>query len=338
MISLKRYIIVSLAAVFSAYQLLLAAFSINVPVDPVPYVIAMVLYALATIVSLWPSKKVKMPIWMASVNLGVSIVIPPLVSAQLDVNGSVGSDYSTWYSAAIGTLMVITSTRRRHLFAWLGVAFLAVHTVIWAGPGALGTLGVIGSIVWVAVSHILSWSLLRIGKSAEQFVEAEREATAWQAAQEAHLTERQVRLKKTIQMALPFLKSVASQGEKLDEHSRQEAIYLEAAVRDEIRGRKLLSEQVRKVVMRLRRSGVVVSLLDEGGLDEIDNDNLARIHGELASVVSKVKVDRLVVRTGTEESDVAVTVVGLNFADGGDASALGQDDEDQVVLWREIPR
>ncbi|MBX3088345.1 MAG: hypothetical protein KF742_07625 [Cryobacterium sp.] len=338
MITLRRYIIVSLAAIFSAYQLLLATFSISIPRDQLPNIVAMALYALATIASLWPSNEVRMPTWMAASNFVVSVAVTLLVSSQLDVHGSIGSDYSTWYPAAIGTLMVITSTRRRHLWAWLGVGFLAVHTVIWAGPSYLGTLGVIGSVVWVAVSHILSWSLLRIGRDAQQFAEAERETTAWQAAQEAHLSERQVRLRQTRKIALPVLRQIDETRGELNEELRQECVYLEAAIRDEIRGRKLLNDRVRAEVMRARHRGSIVTLLDEGGLDDLGQEETDRVLNQLAEALADSDSDRLVARTGQEDSDVAVTLVGLSFADGGDASALGQDDDDQVDLWLEIPR
>lgn len=338
MITLRRYIIVSLAAIFSAYQLLLATFSINIPRDQLPYIVAMVLYAAATTVSLWPSKESRMPTWMAAANFAVSVAVTLLVSSQLDVHGSIGSDYSTWYPAAIGTLMVITSTRRRHLWAWLGVAFLAVHTVLWAGPGFLGTLGVIGSVVWVAVSHILSWSLLRIGRDAQQFVEAEREAAAWQAAQEAHLSERQVRLRQTKKIAMPVLRQIVESNGELSEELRQECVYLEAAIRDEIRGRRLLNDRVRAEVMKARHRGSIVTLLDEGGLDDLDPRESDQILNQLADALAGSDSDRLVARTGEEDSDVAVTLVGLSFSDGGDASALGIDEDDQVDLWLEIPR
>lgn len=90
MITIPRYIIVALAAVFSGYHLLLAVYSIDIPRDKVPFVIAMVLYAAATALSLWPSKQTRMPLWMALVNVAVSIALPLLVTAQLDVHGSVG--------------------------------------------------------------------------------------------------------------------------------------------------------------------------------------------------------------------------------------------------------
>jgi hypothetical protein len=340
MISIPRYIIVALAAVFSGYHLLLAVYSIEVPRDKVPFVIAMVLYAIATTLSLWPSKDSRMPLWMAAFNVAVSVALPLLVTAQLDVHGSVGSDYSTWYPAAIGTLMVITSTRRRHFLAWVGVASLAVQTAVWAGVGALATLGVVGSIVWVAVSHVLSRSLAKIGRDAQQFVVAEREAAEWQAAQEAHLFERQFRLRQTNRMALPMLRQIVASEGDLTDAQRQECVYLEGAIRDEIRGRKLLNNRVREQVMRARRRGATVTLLDEGGIDELPEDELERVLNSLADALKSSDTDRLIARTVPEGSDVAVTVVGLNSVDGGNASALGHadEDEDQVDLWLEIPR
>ena len=340
MITIPRYIIIALAAVFSGYILLLAAYSFDVPAAKGPYITAMVLYAIATIISLWPAKQSKMPLWMAGVNAAVSIALPLLVTTQLDVNGSVGSDYSTWYPAAIGTLMVITSTRNQHLLAWIGVGSLAVQTTIWAGFDALATLGVVGSVVWVAVSHVLSRSLAKISRDAQHYAVAEREAAEWQAAQEAHLFERRFRLRQTNRMALPMLRQVVSTHGDLSDAQRQECRYLEGAIRDEIRGRKLLNNRVREQVMKARRRGATVTLLDEGGIDELSDEDLERVLNSLADALKNSKTDRVIARTVPEGSDVAVTVVGLSSIDGGDASALGHadDDDDQVDLWLEIPR
>ncbi len=341
MITIPRYIIVALAAVFSGYHVLLAVYSIGAARDVMPYVVAMALYAMATVWSLWPTKTLRMPFLMALANTVVCIALPLLVTSQLDVR-TVGSNYSTWYPAAIGTLMVITSTRKQHLLAWLGVLSLAVQTTVWAGPGALGTLGVIGSVVWVAVSHVLSHSLARIAKDAQQYVVAERAATEWQAAQDAHLFERQFRLRQTNRMALPMLRQIVAREGDLSESQRQECIYLEAAIRDEIRGRKLLNDRVREQVMKARRRGAIVTLLDEGGIDELPEADLERVLNALADAVKSSRTDRVIARTVPEGSDVAVTVVGLSSSDGGDASALGKVDEDadddRVDLWLEIPR
>lgn len=340
MIGVPRYIIVTLAAVFSAYHLLLATYSIGVPRDKFAYVAAMVLYAIATTLSLWPSKRVKMPLWMGLFNVAVAVAVPVLVTGELDANTTLGTDYSTWYPAAVGTLMVITSTRRQNLLAWIGAATLIVQTIVWAGPPALVSLGVIASTLWVAVSHVLSRSLAKIARDAQHYAAAEREAAAWQAAQEAHLFERQFRLRQTNRMALPMLRQILGSRGDLTDVQRQECLYLEGAIRDEIRGRKLLNDRVRVQVMRARRRGATVTLLDEGGLDDLPEEELERVLNSLADAMKSSNTDRLIARTVPEGSDVAVTVVGLNSSDDGAASALGHSDgdEDEVDLWLEIPR
>lgn len=342
MITIPRYIIVALAAVFSGYHLLLALHSFPAVDSTGPYIAAMILYGAATTASLWPSKTLRMPLWMAAMNTAVCIALPLLVAPQLDVHGSVGSDYSTWYPAAIGTLMVITSTRLRHFFAWVGVLALAVHTASWAGVPALATLGVVGSIVWVAVSHVLSRSLARIGRDAEQFEAAEREAAQWQAAQEAHVFERQFRLRQTNRVALPMLRRIVAQNGELTHEERQECLYLEAAIRDEIRGRRLLNDRVRTGVMKARRRGSIVTLLDEGGIDDLSPVESQRVLDALADAVESSRTDRVIARTVPNGSDVAVTVVGLNSPRGGDATVLGHpvdhEEDDEVELWLEIPR
>lgn len=209
---------------------------------------------------------------------------------------------------AVGTLLTITSTRRRHLYAWIGIAALVVQTVIWGGPGLLLTIGAVGSIAWVAVSHILSRALLKASADAARFARAEREATDWQAAQEAHLYERQFRLGQTGTVAVPMLRIIEQSKGELTDAQRQECLHLEGAIRDEIRGRRLLDEDVRREVMAARRRGVAVTLFDEGGLDDLDDASLARVLSTLAEAIRSTSATRVIARTAPADSETAVTV------------------------------
>jgi len=206
MITLNRLLFLGLGALFSAYHLFLGLSSLSIPRTPVPAVVAMALYAVATVISLWPTSPTKMPLWLAAFDLAVCVVIPILVTSEL--NPAKDNGYATWYVAAVGTLMTIAAVRRQQFVAWVGVGFLAVQTVVWAGPGALAGLGVIGSVVWVGVAVVISGSLAKAGRDALQFARAEREATEWQAAQEAHVMERQLRLRQTYRVAAPMLAEI----------------------------------------------------------------------------------------------------------------------------------
>lgn len=341
-IGVPRALIVTMAAIFSAYHIVLGLYTIDMPADPLPVLAAMVLYASATTVSLLPGQPERMPTWMAAANVLVCIAMTVLITPQLDPAREGGLGYATWYVAAVGTLLTITSTRRRHLFAWIGIAGLVVQTVIWGGPGALLGIGVIGSAAWVAVSHILSRALAKASRDAARFARAEREATDWQAAQEAHLYERQFRLGQTGTTAVPMLRIIEESAGELTEEQRQECLHLEGAIRDEIRGRRLLDDTVRREVMTARRRGVAVNLFDEGGLDELDDASLARVLATLAEAIRSMTATRVIARTAPPDSDVAVTVVGLTPSGDGRARELGQSDDDgeddAVDLWLEIPR
>ncbi|AAT88464.1 hypothetical protein ATY41_07225 [Leifsonia xyli subsp. xyli] len=336
MITLNRVLFLTLGAMFSAYHLFLGLSSLSIPDDPGPAIVAIALYAVATAISLWPASPTRMPLWLAAFDLAVSVVVAVLVTSELDP--AKDNVYATWYVAAIGTLMTVCAVRRQRLVAWLGVAFLTVQTVIWAGVGALAGLGVIGSVVWVGVAVVISASLVRAGRDALRFGWAEREATEWQAAQEAHVMERQLRLRQTYRVAAPMLAEIVRRGGDLTEAERRECRYLEGAIRDEIRGRRLLNEDVRREVMAARRRGVVVTLLDEGGIDDLDQAGLDTVLRRLAEAIRGTTTDKLIVRTVPRSSETAITVIGLRMSGDGAANALGAESDDEVDLWLEISR
>lgn len=337
MITVPRSLILGLAALYSGYHILLGVYSLDVPDRPGPVIVALVLYAVATIISLWPTSPTRMPLWLSFFDLAVCAALPLLVGSTLD-GSSPSNGYATWYVAAVGTLMTIVATRKSEVVAWIGVGFLVVHTIVWAGPAALGSMGVIGSVVWVTIAVTLSRGLARAGRDARQFARAEREATEWQAAQEAHLYERQVRLEHTSRLAVPMLRRIVERHGRLNTVQRQECRYLEAAIRDEIRGRELLNDEVRKQVMAARRRGAIVTLLDEGGMDDIRGLEREAILDELAAAIGSTDADTIIARTAAGSDTTAVTVVGLRSTDPS-VSALGQDSpDDEVDLWLEIPR
>jgi hypothetical protein len=331
MIEVPRWLLLVLAALFSAYHVILGVYSLDAPRSPWPALAALVLYSAATVMSLWPAKRVRMPDWLAAFNLAVSIVLPLLVTSQLDPEAENG--YATWYVAAVGTLMTITAARRQLVAAWLGVIALAVQTVIWAGPLALGGLGVIGSIVWVGIAHMLTTALASAARETRRYAQAEREAAAWQAAQDAHLFEGRMRLAQTNRIAAPMLRRIADRNGDLTDVQRVECRMLEAAIRDEIRGRMLLTDAVRAEVQRARERGATVTLLDEGGIDDLDEPTRDRVLSRLAEAVARSRADRIIARTAAEGSPVAVTLVGLIDSD----DAFDTDDV-EVEVWLEIPR
>jgi hypothetical protein len=338
-IAYPRPLLYALGGGFSLYHVVLAFFSFRSAPPSAADLLAVALYSAATVIALWPSSTTRMSAPVAAAMTAVAVALPLLVAPSLDPGASNG--YSTWYIAAVGTLMTIVCARRRPLAAWVGMVFLIVHTVVWAGPVALATLGVVGGIAWVGIAQLLIIELGRAGSEARVLEAAERAAASWRAAEEAHLTEREVRLEQTRAIASDMLRRIAVSGTGLTDEERRECRLLEASVRDEIRGRRLLDDEVRRLVLDARRRGVTVSVLDDGGLDRTSEQESRRVLGELARALRGIReeVDRVVVRTASADSPSAVTVVGLRTVGDGSAGALGSDDAaDEVDTWVEIRR
>jgi hypothetical protein len=177
-------------------------------------------------------------------------------------------------------------------------------------------------------------------RDARRFAMAEREATDWQAAQEAHIYERQSRLAHTSSMALTMLRRIADSGGSLTNRERAECLRLESAIRDEIRGRGLLNDPVREEVQKARLRGATVIILDEGGVDELGHTERDLLHARIVDALRGTTADRIIVRSTADDDEVIATVVGVNAETDDIAVALGahEIDDYSVDVFVEIPR
>lgn len=336
MITIPPPILEAVLGGFSAYNLILGASTVPGSAHPERVVAALVLFAIATALSVGVGYRSGQPVWVAALTVGLSFAMTLLVSSSLDPQAANG--LRTWHVGAVGALMTVTAVRRHTTLAGFGVALLVVHTVLWAGPGAVLRLGVLGDVIWVVVAYVFAYTLTRANNDVLQFARAEREAVEWQAAQDAHHFERQVRLTQTSRLALPMLQRIAESGGELTDDERFECRVLEQSIRDEIRGRRLLNDAVRRAVIDARRRGAFVQVLDDGGVDDIDPKALDPVLDRVAEALADVQAERWIIRTAPRTSTRAVTVVGLSSGQST-ASALGlDDDEENVDLWLELDR
>ncbi len=330
MISVPRFLLVGLAAAFSAFHIVLGLSALDLVENPAASLAAMALYAVATALSLAPSRSVRMPPAVAALNLGAIAVGLILVLGQLDPDRANG--YATWIVGAAGTLMTITVVRQRPWVAWSGIGIMLVALLIWTrDPLSLPALGAIGGPIWVAVGQATTVTISRSGRDARLFERAEQRAAEWHAQEEAEFFERRVRLAQMNTLVAPMLRQIVTSGGQLDEEQRRECLHLEAAMRDEIRGRMLLDDRVRHAVREARRRGVEVTLLDDGGIDDLDRRELGRVAAVIAREVGRATADRVIVRTAQHDEETAVTIVALN-----DPSS--DDEEAELQLWLEVPR
>lgn len=269
-----------------------------------------------------------MPTAAAFLAVVVAAIVPSAVSLSVpeDVR-FVG--HATTYLGAIGVLLTIVTVRRRAAYAWVGVLFLAAAAFSWLGPLRALAFGLTGSIMWVLIAQLVLRGMDRLANDSLRLVSLQHTAVAWRRANEARNRERRIRVQYTLRFAGPVLEQVIATSGHLSDEQRLEARVAEGALRDFLRAGRLLGTSVRDELNRARARGIVVTIVDEGGLEELSEADLEAIHRELASAIAGARSERLIIRSSRRD-DVAVSVVGRDRS--------SDPDDDDVSLWLEIAR
>lgn len=270
------------------------------------------------------------PGWQVALALVVTVFVSNATFLAVTPEGRT-QPFVTWVIGAIGALMIIVMARRRPVAAWTGIVLLAAATSLWLGPVQALSLGLVGSIVWVAAAQLVVFALDRAARDAERLAELQQAASAWQASQSGRQRERRLHVQRALQTAGPILSRTIENGGNLRPSDKEEARRAEARLRDELRGNRLLDDEVRDELDAARCRGAAISLFDEGGLDGLDAGALDEVRRELATILREAASDRVIIRTSPDE-EIAVTIVGRSSGDG----AAG--DDDHVDLFREIRR
>lgn len=270
------------------------------------------------------------PPWAAGLALAAAVFVPNMAFASVTA-AELREPHVTWMIGGIGALMTIVVVRRRPIFAWVGMAMLAASCVLWIGVLDTLALGLIGSVVWVAVAQLTLVFLQRAARDTAKLAELQQAASSWQAVHASRAQERRMHVRRALAEAGPILSRTVTLGGDLSPADRIAAQHTEWRLRDELRAPRLLDDAVRAAVDTLRQGGSTVTILDEGGLDDLDDAALVRVRAELADALRSAASPRVFVRSSPNPR-IAVTIVGRS------ASADGLSDEDAVELWREIRR
>lgn len=268
-----------------------------------------------------------LPVWVCVLALAAAAVVPSATWYAVDAGVRL-EPFATWSVGGIGALMAIVMVRRRALVAWIGVAALTVASIAWIGVVDALTFGVVGAVVWVVVAQLLTALVDRAGNDTAELTAIQRRSSEWLASQEGRRRERRLRVRHALAVAGPVLMRTIETGGTLDPEEREDARLAEGALRDELRGPRLLDETVRARLHEARSRGSVVTVLDEGGLDGVADAALEQIRADLALALEGAGSDRIYIRT-SPHADIAVTVVGR--------SRSAAEPDEVVDLWREIP-
>jgi hypothetical protein len=300
------------------------------PERPLVVVAAIVLYLATTWLCIFGGRRTDdpLPVWLVVLALVTAVIVPNATWYGAG-REAVLEAYATWGLGGISALLAILVVRRRIWVAWFGVVIIMITGSFWIGVLNALSLGAVGAVVWVGIAQFVPGLMARAARDTAELTELQRSSSEWLASQAGRRRERRITVQRAIALAGPVLTRVIETGGSLTDEEREQARLAEGRLRDELRGRRLLNDDVRVQLEAVRRRGSEVTMLDEGGLDGVEEEALAAIRGELASALAEAHSERLFIRTSRHER-IAVTVVGRS------RSEEDPDGEEIVDLWHEI--
>jgi hypothetical protein len=299
MISVRRLLLASITLIFGAFNVALAMVRLDRYNDTWITVSIGVGYFLALVACTIAFRKFKLPVWASWLIALVAVLIPKV--SHLTLRGEGVDSYDTWYVTAVGLLLGALAVRGRELFAIIAGVIFCAEVIYFGGLEYLPKSGLSGAVILIvaciAVSRGLQSSAKEI-ESAQNLAAKELEALETdKALNVAHDFAQNVALKAT----LPTLRKIAS-GKAFSKTQREEYAETEESLRDDIAGGRLVNRKVKRAVAAARDRGVDVALLDDGGIELIDQEQLDDLLDLVVAALAEVTSGRVTVRTQPNES------------------------------------
>ena len=308
MISLSSRALQLFAITFGLFHAVLGFLNLGLFEQPNFVIAALISYVVFLILTVTYPGEREVPNWLASANLMVAIVVPLLVISGHGENPQTA--YTIWYVSAIGTLMAATAVRGHRTLAWFGTLFLIAEILVWGGLGVIFNSGIVGALLMVMGAQAASGELDAAARLAKRFREKALATEAATAAQTASQIERERRVTQTLAGVLPQLEMIATNRSGLNSEQRRTALLTEAALRDQIRGRGLTRPELEKQVRLARARGVEVQLLDDGGFEDMSEQQTTELLERVARELATVTAGKVVIRSVSGE-EWNISVVAL---------------------------
>ena len=234
--------------------------------------------------------------------------VSTVIVANLGIQHGHSDPYSTWYVGGMSVLLGVLAARGQSIMAWVAAALVSWLIILEDGFSGLGEVGIEGMAILIAAASATAFALKRADREVKELQNAELIAEAAIIRSEAAGEERKIRLQNVLERSLDSLSQIMHIPGSVTRGEREALLKLEASLRDDIRGRALLNEAVRKAAADARARGIEVLLLDEGGLGSLPESQLEHILGKVAGAINSVVAGKVVIRSPRGEKWV-VTVM-----------------------------
>ena len=224
------------------------------------------------------------------------------------------SGYAPWYVRSATIVLVVLVLRRRPAAAWSASVAVVAVVLIWAavsGEQVLAWVGLLSrQFATIVVIQITAVGLGWAARTIAAYQVEERGRVRSEELRSASIRARKVELGAIRALGTPVLERIAhgEDGPAL----RAEAILIEAALRDVLRGRRLAAEPLTSVVLDARRRGVDVTLLDDlddRGAIELADDERSTALSWAAERLRASDGSTVTVRLSRQAGRPVVTVV-----------------------------
>ena len=290
-------VVIFLYSCYHAWLGLVSLYAYSAPILATAMIIA---YLAISLISIVFSRSVRIPLWLALINL-LFTGITPFVFFQILVVSETAS-YATWFVVGLATLMGITAFRGHVIVGWLGFLAIGIQTVVFGGFGSLLNAGVVGALLMVFAGHASGYAIRTADRQASESMKIQSALAIDAASRSTARKVREERIQQTLQKAEPLLTKIVGSSGKLSSKEKEDARLLEAELRDLIRGRGLINERVSSAANAARAKGVKVEILDEGGLEDVDIEERERILERVARALESVEDGRITIRSPKGET------------------------------------
>lgn len=217
-----------------------------------------------------------------------------------------------WHLFPIQLLLVTLIIRGRSLLALLTLAGLVAIHAAWSLPTPLGWGGVwqasFGALVFTALAFLVRRILSTITVR-ERFLRAQQRAAVEQSAErDAAGVQRAMWIQDLRSAATAPLTRIAGLQTEVPDELRRDALVVEAALRETLVARAVMSEELAALTEAARRRGVEVRFVDNRN-DDVPQAAERAVVDRIREVLSSTTVGRLVVRLGPPGTAELASVV-----------------------------
>ena len=232
------------------------------------------------------------PLRLAAVFVVLGAVIVSTVLVTWQITPGQWPGYGAWHLGANTFLLTALALRGRIRAAWIGMGLMIAITILWTtttGQGVMHGLDLVNrQASTLVIGTLFAFGLSRTARRIAAFNRAEDERATDDAAARASIAERNAQADRLVEVAGAALGRLAA-GDTTTEAERIEMLVLEATLRDTIRARYFVFEQVLSSVREARRRGVNVVLLDDSDAVQVDVDRRPRLAPWLSPLLDGVE-------------------------------------------------